>query len=97
MSYIGRTIRPVRIRIQEHIRHILKKDMLHPVSRHFSMCSLGDISNFSFSALEHVKIHPRGGDRLNKLNTREMYWIHVMNTLHPTGINIEWDLKHFLV
>ncbi|XP_075443504.1 uncharacterized protein LOC142487664 [Ascaphus truei] len=95
-SYVGRTTRPLKTRIAEHVRLIKKRDSGHPVSRHFSLCPRGGIANFTFSAIEHVPCHPRGGDRVNRLNRQEMFWIHTLSTLYPSGINIDWELKHFL-
>ncbi|MEE6473445.1 hypothetical protein FKM82_010031 [Ascaphus truei] len=94
--YIGRTIRPLKVRIAEHVRLIKKKDLIHPVPRHFSLCPKGGINNFSYAALEHIPSHVRGGDRENTLNKREMFWIYTLCTLYPSGINQEWELKHFL-
>ncbi|XP_075460474.1 uncharacterized protein LOC142497064 isoform X2 [Ascaphus truei] len=96
MRYVGRTKRTLKTRIAEHVRFIKKKDDTHPVPRHFTRCSRGGIANFSFMALEHISQGVRGGDREGTLNRREMYWIYTLRTLHPLGINQEWELKHFL-
>ncbi|MEE6527157.1 hypothetical protein FKM82_028299 [Ascaphus truei] len=95
-QYVGRTTRPLKVRIAEHVRLIKKKNLDHPVARHFALCPNGGINNFTFSAIEHIPIHARGGNRENVLNKQEMYWIYTLNTLHPHGINLDWELKHFL-
>ncbi|MEE6517844.1 hypothetical protein FKM82_028355 [Ascaphus truei] len=95
-KYVGRTIRSLYIRISEHVRLINKKDLVHPLSKHFVQCPLGGLKKFSFCAVEHVPSCIRGGDRLNRLNKKEMSWIFSLNTLQPYGLNVEWELKHFL-
>ncbi|MEE6516180.1 hypothetical protein FKM82_025431 [Ascaphus truei] len=95
-SYVGRTIRPLRERIVEHVRTIRNKDVRYPVARHFSKCQSGSLQNFSFSALEHIRPHVCGGDRESLLNKREMFWIYALGTLAPGGMNLDWELKHFL-
>ena len=75
--YVGQTSRPVHLRIKEHLRNI-SAGRQTPVASHFnSSCSLSD---FSFSAIEHV---PNVGKRLKKEN----HWIRRLETLFPSGMN----------
>ncbi|MEE6515317.1 hypothetical protein FKM82_023969 [Ascaphus truei] len=94
-GYIGRTIRSVKVRFTEHIRSIKNKDELFPVARHFNTCRYGSIKTLTYSAIEKISIHPRGGNREALLNRREMFWIYALGTMAPRGMNQDWELKHF--
>ncbi|XP_075450781.1 uncharacterized protein LOC142491850 [Ascaphus truei] len=95
-GYIGRTIRALKVRITEHIRSIKNSDERFPVARHFNTCPSGSIKTLTYSAIETIPIHPRGGHREASLNRREMFWIYALGTLAPRGMNQDWELKHFL-
>ncbi|MEE6473576.1 hypothetical protein FKM82_010091 [Ascaphus truei] len=80
----------------EHLRLIKLRDTNHPVSKHFTECGQGGINNFSFLGIESVISKSRVGDHINLLDRREAYWIFTLQTRFPMGLNIDWQLTHFL-
>ena len=83
-KYIGQTSRHAVIRIIEHIKDITY-DRDCTIGVHFNRsCSLKD---FSFSVIEKVK-------NTEKRLQKEVRWIHRLNTLSPTGLNVVSDYAH---
>ncbi len=46
--------------------------------------------------IEKVIKPSRGGDCEKKLLQSECFWIYTLNTLSPSGLNEDFDIKHFL-
>lgn len=44
--------------------------------------------------LEHIPLPSRGGDRLNILKRKELWWIFLLDTLRPNGLNVEFKVTH---
>ncbi|XP_075438932.1 uncharacterized protein LOC142481350 [Ascaphus truei] len=96
LQYVGRTSRPLRVRILEHLGNIRRKLMTHSVSKHFALHHQGDPSGLEFRGIEVVPPHWRGGDRLTSLSRKETFWIYKLKSLVPTGLNVEIDIAAFL-
>ncbi|MEE6515589.1 hypothetical protein FKM82_024462 [Ascaphus truei] len=94
--YVGRTTRALKTRMQEHCRLIRKQDTNHPVSKHFTECRQGGINSFSFMGIERIIQKERGGNTVKTLDCRESFWIFTLNTRYPEGMNVEWNITHFL-
>ncbi|MEE6510446.1 hypothetical protein FKM82_030179 [Ascaphus truei] len=89
-------MRPLKVRMQEHYRLIKKKDLQHPVSKHFTVCERGGPDNFTFVGVERIIKNERGGNIINTLDSRESFWIFTLKTRVSDGINVDWSLSHFL-
>ena len=89
---MGSTIRTIQERIAEHMRAVRLKDLRYPVALHSTTC---DVSLFRFHAIEHVKSHPRGGNRELQLRRREAIWISRLHAVQ-CGINVDHEMHYFL-
>ncbi|XP_041424973.1 uncharacterized protein LOC121395471 [Xenopus laevis] len=99
LVYVGKTIRPVHMRIKEHkgnIRNFKAGTYSDtPVSRHFfehkhNACQL------KWKVLEVVPNPVRGGDHNNLLLQREARWISRLECISPKGLNEQYNLICFL-
>ncbi|OCT91792.1 hypothetical protein XELAEV_18014845mg [Xenopus laevis] len=96
MLYVGKTIRPVNVRIKEHKSNIrnfkLNTHTDTPVSRLF------DTAKHNWKVLETVPKPKeiRGGDHNTLLLQREARWIKRLETTHPKGLNEQYNLSCFL-
>lgn len=77
IRYVGETSRCLKERMKEHISHICNKYPT-PVSSHFS--SACDLSDFSFTSLEHASNN-------KKRKVREQQWIRRLSSQAPNGLN----------
>ncbi|OCT89306.1 hypothetical protein XELAEV_18017926mg [Xenopus laevis] len=97
LQYIGRTNRTLKIRIREHMNNIKKGLLTHSVSAHFKTHHNSDPSLLKFMGIAQKKKHWRGNDIVQAISREETYWIHKLKTLTPKCLNIEIDLKCFLM
>ncbi|OCT63280.1 hypothetical protein XELAEV_18044379mg [Xenopus laevis] len=99
MAYIGQTIRMVKERIKEHRNNIrnykINTATDTPVSRHFHNEG-HNVRQLRWLVLERITQTKRGGDVRKSLGQREAYWIKIMNTMAPAGLNDFWSLSPFL-
>ncbi|OCT78593.1 hypothetical protein XELAEV_18029680mg [Xenopus laevis] len=99
MLYVGKTIRPVNIRIKEHKNAIrnYKADTYsdNPVSRHFANAK-HNVRQMRWKVLEVVPKPDRGGDRNTLLLQREVRWIRRLESTQPKGMNEQLNLICFL-
>lgn len=95
LGYVGRTCRPLRTRISEHRSNIRCGDERNPVAAHFKQAG-HSISSLRYIGIEKVNRPPRGGDHERVLLQRETYYIYMLNTMSPYGLNEEFDIKPFL-
>lgn len=51
-----------------------------------------DTTSMSVQGIERVVRPVRGGDHVKKLRSREMYWMFVLRTYQPNGLNRRSDL-----
>ena len=95
LQYVGKTSRPVRTRIIEHMSAIRRKDIKSPVARHF-MEAGHSTADLSFTVIEQVKKSRRGGDLDTKLLQTESRWIYYMQSVNPGGMNEDLSLQCYL-
>lgn len=95
LSYIGKTTRCLKTRIAEHRSSIRTNDQKNPVAVHFNAFN-HNLSTLRYIGIEHVSTPRRGGDIDNLLLRREAFYIYMLNTLSPKGLNLEFDLKPLL-
>lgn len=94
--YVGRTTRPLQVRIREHIYNIKKKLVSHNLSSHFLTCHDSDPKGLNFWGIAKLETHWRGSNNLRELSKMESYWIYKLETLEPHGLNVEFDLNCFI-
>lgn len=73
--YVGSTIRPLRVRISEHMRAIKQNDIRYPIAEHIHNSEKQGLNQtFTFLGIEVLK-DPRGGNRELKLRRHEAKWV----------------------
>ena len=94
LQYVGCTTNELNVRIRKHL-----SDIPHAASRNVSAASLhfaavhkGNTSGFSAQGIEVVTAPIRGGNRRQKLLSRETYWMFMLETCIPKGLNKKHDL-----
>ena len=97
LQYVGRTMRKLKVRVQEHINNIKKGMETHGVPLHFKHVHKMDPKGLKFTGVAHVKKHWRGGSYENKIDQTEVEWIYNMGSLQPKGLNVDLDLKPSLI
>ncbi|CAJ0916648.1 unnamed protein product [Ranitomeya imitator] len=95
LLYVGETTQAIRNRISKHKSTIRCQNLLLPIPSHF-IAKGHSISQLKFQVIEHVPQLRRGGNRITRLKRREAFWIHNLDTLHPKGLNRDYDLAAFL-
>lgn len=91
--HIGCTIRTVRTRISEHRRFIKKGCDKHSVPRHFLQTHNKDIKCLKVFAIEAIPIGTLTiKERFSLHFRRETFWIYMMGSLLPRGLNKELDI-----
>ncbi|OCT68210.1 hypothetical protein XELAEV_18039507mg [Xenopus laevis] len=93
--YVGETIQKVKSRISQHRSTINTGNMALPLSKHFKEKG-HTAEQLRFTILETVPPLRRGGDRELNLKQREVWWIKKLNSLHPNGLNKDYNLYLFL-
>ena len=77
-SYVGETQRPIKSRIQEHLRNI-DNHANTAIAKHFYMtCSKADFFFFAFKKVPNTE----------KRKGAEAHWISLLSTQHPEGLNV---------
>ncbi|OCT72918.1 hypothetical protein XELAEV_18035900mg [Xenopus laevis] len=85
----------VKSRISQHKSSINLGNMRLPVSKHF--LEAGHVADqLKYMVLEGIPPLKFGGNRELKLKQREVWWIHRLKTLAPSGLNRDYDLYLFL-
>ncbi|OCT92849.1 hypothetical protein XELAEV_18015915mg, partial [Xenopus laevis] len=97
LQYIGRTGRCLKTRIGEHMNNIKKGILTHSVSAYFKSHHNSDPSLLTFAGIIHKRTHWRGSDIIKSISQEQTVWIHKLKTLAPRGLNIDIDLKCFLI
>ena len=95
MGYVGMTTRPLKTRICEHRSDIRTGDLRNPVAAHFMQAG-HSVSALRYTGIERVEQPRRGGDWESLLRRRETYWQYELQTLHPKGMNLDFDVRPFL-
>lgn len=96
LQYVGRTKRPLMVRIREHIQNIKKGFPKHSVSKHFALVHDKNPAHLTFWAIEKYKKHWRGAHMVRSISQIESRWIFTLRTMVPDGMNVEFDLNCFL-
>ncbi|OCT78049.1 hypothetical protein XELAEV_18029146mg [Xenopus laevis] len=75
-----------------HINHIISRTNSTVVSRHFLESSDGDIKYLNIQGIEKIEPAYRGGNLMEKLLHREAFWIFILGTRQPAGLNLRFDI-----
>lgn len=94
IQYVGRTIRRLKDRLYDHLYDITKNHSTN-VAKHWNLVHAKDVSSLFIQGIEKIATPKRGGDRFRLLCKREVYWIFILNTRIPLGLNFEWDVSHY--
>lgn len=94
--YVGKTIRQLRQRINDHVYYSANGKMLTPVSRHLDLYHKFNPTAAQFIVLDVIKPDPRGGDWDKPVLQKETLWIERLEATHSPGINEAQSYKPFL-
>ncbi|OCT79951.1 hypothetical protein XELAEV_18026767mg [Xenopus laevis] len=95
MIYVGETVQKIKSWISQHKSTIKLGNMGLPLSKHFKEKG-HTAEQLRFTVLEMVPPLERGGDHELRLKQREVWWINKLNSLHPHGLNKDYNLYLFL-
>lgn len=96
LQYIGRTKRPMQVRLGEHITNIKNGYQYHSVSKHYALHHNRNPANTLFLGIDRYSAHWRGGSLVRELSRLEMTWIHRVRCYTPYGLNIDTDVNAFI-
>lgn len=95
LQYTGCTRRQLRVRINEHRSAVNRNDPKSPVARHFAEAK-HTVSDLKFMGIDRVLPTRRRGCTPQTLLQCEARWIFYLKTMHPRGLNDDFDLTCFL-
>lgn len=95
-NLVGRTKRPLKKCIAEHINNIEIGFQYHSVSLHFKKHHNQDPSSLKFWGIDRIYTNWRGSNLVREIFKRESRWIYLMNTLTPSGLNVDPDVNCFI-
>lgn len=95
-QYVGRTSRPLHVRVGEHVNNIKRGLRTHNVSKHFRLFHNRSPAGLKFWGIEKVTKHWRGGNFIRQLSRRESFWVFETKVGVPLGLNVEFDLNCFI-
>lgn len=93
LLYVGKTERPLKLRILEHHSRIHLKVEKVPLLGHFLQAKNKE-DDSTFTVLHVVRLGE--GDPQQELLRNEMYWTFRINYLMPMGLNVNLDLSSYL-
>lgn len=96
LQYIGRTTRPLHVRIREHINNIKNGFPKHSLSRHFLEVHNKNPKGLVFYGIDTIMGHWRGDNKKKKISQNETKWIYLLESLQPKGLNLDIDLNCFI-
>lgn len=94
VQYVGSTVCELKTRIRRHMSDInaVYTTNVSAVSRHAIETHNRDPSCFEVQAIERLHRSNRGGDDVHRLRNREAFWMFVLKTCAPDGLNCRADL-----
>ena len=96
LQYVGRTKRPLQVRLNEHINNIRNGYTKHSVSKHYLLKHKKDPTNTLFLGIDKYDRQWRGSDLVRSISKLEMSWIHKVKCYTPFGLNIDVDVNCFI-
>lgn len=95
-QYVGRTIRTLSVRGNEHIANIKKGLTNHSVPKHFLRCHNQNPNGIQFQVIDKFIPHWRGASMKRGVSRLETFWIHQLKCYLPFGLNVDWDINAFI-
>lgn len=65
------------------------------MAKHWNECHNKDVTNLCIQGVEKIVMPNRGGEEFRILCKKEVFWIFILNTRKPFGLNFEWDVTYF--
>lgn len=96
--YVGKTKRPLKVQIGEHLREINDKGTIpeKPLDKHFALCHGVSSLVMKIKGIFALKLLIRRGDLDRILLQKEKWWIYRLKSLVLVGLNTELNLHVFL-
>lgn len=93
-QYVGSTTYTLKTRIRRHLSDVnnVNFNQMLAVSAHCAQVHDRSTATFRIQGIERVNIPDRGGDHVRKLHSRETFWIFMLQTCQPKGMNKRLDL-----
>ncbi|OCT55904.1 hypothetical protein XELAEV_18001096mg [Xenopus laevis] len=96
-KYVGKTKRPLKRRIYEHMRDINNCNLLSSIAKHIYCIHNGEHRGSYFQGIDRLHGDIRGGDLDNKLLQMETSWIFKLNTYKSEyGLNGQLNFQAFI-
>ena len=95
-QYVGRTIRTFSTRVGEHVAKIKAGSTKHTVPRHYLQEHNKKLEGTSFLIIDKFVPHWRGEPSTRGVSKLEVYWIYLLRSYAPFGLNVEWDVNAFI-
>lgn len=94
LNYVGCTTTKLKTRALEHLYDIAHSSTrnLSGASRHFVDIHQSNVQSFKIYGIEKMYYFPRGGDIRSKLKDREAFWILMLNSTVPHGLNMRHEV-----
>lgn len=94
--YIGKTKRPLKVRIGEHLRKINEKEKIpeKPLAKHFAQFHGRSSKGLTVKGIYVLKLPNSNFDQI--LLQKEKWWVYRLKSLAPIGLNTELNLQVFL-
>lgn len=91
---MGSTTCSLKTRIRTHISDINSANInqVSAVSAHCIQIHNRSVDTLRIQGIERVNAPNRGGDHVDKLRSRETFWMFVLQTCQPNGLNKRLDL-----
>lgn len=96
LQYVGRTVRPLQVWLNEHIGNIRRGFKGHPVSKHYLDVHWQNPKGTSFVGIDRLKLPWRGGPEWRAISKLEMEWIYKIRCLRPLGLNVDIEINAFI-
>lgn len=96
LQYVGCSSTELKVRIRRHLSDIANVNSVNvsAASRHFISNHNREVTAFKFMGVEKVSVGYRGGNMKKKLLIREAFWMFMLNSRHPDGLNVRQDLRY---
>lgn len=96
-QYVGSTMCKLKDRFRRHLSDVnsFQFAQISAVSQHCIEVHGRNVSTLSVQGIERVTRPDRGGDYVKKLRTCETFWMFLLNTYKPNGLNRKADLDLF--
>lgn len=89
-------VRPLQVRLNEHIGNIRRGFKGHPVSKHYLEVHKQDPRGTTFIGIDRLKLPWRGGPKRRAISKLEMEWIYKIRCLRPLGLNVDIEINAFI-